>query len=111
MDEVKRYMLFSWGVDNAEAAGFTCRRVTSDRQALLAGERSASGGDQPRRSTDGGPQLGGALMRTSSQRLPSGFMERIPEHAATIEAPLTAQDLLPGAAGPTWHKLRCRLCQ
>ncbi|CAL8463580.1 g3114 [Coccomyxa elongata] len=73
------------------------QRMTSDRQALLAGERSASGGDQPRRSTDGGPQPGGALMRTSSQRLPSGFMERIPEHAATIEAPLTAQDLLPAA--------------
>lgn len=83
--------------------------MTSDRQALLAGERSASGGDQPRRSTDGGPQPGGALMRTSSQRLPSGFMERIPEHAATIEAPLTAQDLLPGAPDPTC-KLHYSLC-
>ena len=74
--------------------------MTGDRQALQAEERSGSVGDM-RRSVAEGPQPS-AHMRTSTslrlERLPSGFLERIPEHAAAaLEAPLTAQDLLPGA--------------
>ena len=73
--------------------------MTSERQALAAGERSGSGGDVSarQRSGEGAPQQ---LRRSTSsrlERLPSAFLERIPEHAAALEAPLTAQDLLPGA--------------
>jgi hypothetical protein len=53
-----------------------------------------------------------SLLRASSrlERMPSNVLERIPEHAAALEATLNPQDLLTGKVHPStcqWSKQAC----